>query len=32
MTAMLGHPVANPIDLMFDAVCGHYGLPWTFWK
>ena len=33
MTGMLGHPVAeNPIDLMFDAVYAHYGLPWTFWK
>jgi shikimate dehydrogenase len=33
MTGMLGHPVAeNPIDLMFDAVYQHYGLPWTFWK
>lgn len=33
MTGMLGHPVAeNPIDLMFDAVYRHYGLPWTFWK
>jgi len=30
---MLGHPVAeNPIDRMFDAVYGHYGLPWQFWK
>ena len=30
---MLGHPVAeNPIDLMFDAVYAHYGLPWQFWK
>jgi shikimate dehydrogenase len=33
MSGMLGHPVAeNPIDLMFDAVYAHYGLPWTFWK
>ena len=33
MTAMIGHPVAeNPIDLMFDAVYAHYGLPWLFWK
>lgn len=33
MTGMLGHPVAeNPIDLMFDAVYAHYGLPWQFWK
>jgi shikimate dehydrogenase len=33
MTGMLGHPVAeNPIDLMFDAVYTHYGLPWQFWK
>ena len=33
MTGMLGHPVAeNPIDLMFDAVYRHYGLPWQFWK
>ena len=33
MTGMLGHPVAeNPIDLMFDAVYQHYGLPWQFWK
>jgi shikimate dehydrogenase len=33
MTGMLGHPVAeNPIDRMFDAVYGHYGLPWQFWK
>jgi len=22
----------NPIDLMFDAVYAHYGLPWQFWK
>ena len=33
MTGMIGHPVAeNPIDLMFDAVFAHYGLPWQFWK
>ena len=33
MTGMLGHPVAeHPIDLMFDAVYAHYGLPWQFWK
>ncbi len=33
MTAMIGHPVAeNPIDLMFDAVYAHHGLPWQFWK
>ncbi|MGE5229397.1 MAG: shikimate dehydrogenase family protein [Deltaproteobacteria bacterium] len=33
MSGMLGRPVAeNPIDLMFDAVYAHYGLPWTFWK
>ena len=33
MTTMIGHPVAeNPIDLMFDAVYAHYGLPWRFWK
>jgi len=33
MTGMLGHPVAeNPIDLMFDAVYAHHGLPWQFWK
>lgn len=33
MTGMLGHPVAeNPIDAMFDAVYGHYGLNWQFWK
>ena len=33
MSGMLGHPVAeNPIDLMFDAVYAHYGLPWAFWK
>ncbi len=33
MTGMLGHPVVeNPIDLMFDAVYAHYGLPWQFWK
>jgi shikimate dehydrogenase len=33
MTGMLGHPVAeNPIDLMFDAVYAHYGMPWQFWK
>ena len=33
MTGMLGRPVAeNPIDLMFDAVYAHYGLPWQFWK
>jgi shikimate dehydrogenase len=33
MSGMLGHPVAeNPIDLMFDAVYAHYGLPWQFWK
>lgn len=33
MTGMLGHPVAeNPIDLMFDAVYAHYGIPWQFWK
>jgi shikimate dehydrogenase len=33
MTGMLGHPVAeNPIDIMFDAVYAHYGLPWQFWK
>lgn len=30
---MLSHPVAeNPIDRMFAAVYGHYGLPWQFWK
>ncbi len=33
LTTMIGHPVAeNPIDLMFDAVYAHYGLPWQFWK
>jgi len=33
MTGMFGHPVAeNPIDKMFDAVYGHYGLNWQFWK
>jgi shikimate dehydrogenase len=33
MTGMLGHTVAeNPIDRLFDAVYGHYGLCWQFWK